>query len=262
MNHLFGKVSYLRLETAFKQGETYLKDLSFTAPFKVMTPFRKEDGAIEVMLLSASAGILEGDLQKMEFIVRSGSRMSFSSQSYEKIHRMEKGEASRTTIITIEPDAFFFYRPLPTIPFAGSAFSADTKVALSDTTAQFVYQEILSCGRKCSGEAFAYRYYRSKIRVYQNDRLIFCDNTHFSPETQQLSGFGMYEGYSHLLTLLYFCDTVLEERISQTREYFETTGYDGGISLLPYGGISIRVLGNSAQELEGCAQGLVAILTE
>ena len=63
----FGKVSRLYLKAGRRDGQTYLQDVSFTAPYKIMLPFEKKGGGIQVMLLSASAGIMEGDRQNFRF---------------------------------------------------------------------------------------------------------------------------------------------------------------------------------------------------
>ena len=65
----FGKTSRLSIRTRCHDGKTTVEDLSFTAPYKVMTPFSKEDGGISIMPLCASAGIMEGDVQEFTFQV-------------------------------------------------------------------------------------------------------------------------------------------------------------------------------------------------
>ena len=69
----FGRISTLHLTASVSerssqsgQAETYLKEMSFTAPYKVLSPFKREDGSIEVMILAVSAGIMEGDTQQIE----------------------------------------------------------------------------------------------------------------------------------------------------------------------------------------------------
>ena len=63
----FGKVSRFAVH-AEKQGErTVLSDVSFTAPYKLMAPFEKPDGGIQIMPLCASAGIMRGDRQEFSY---------------------------------------------------------------------------------------------------------------------------------------------------------------------------------------------------
>lgn len=63
-----------------KNGKTILEDLSFTAPYKIMAPFEKENGGIQIMPLCASAGIMEGDSQEFSYHVKEG-RISRSCRS-------------------------------------------------------------------------------------------------------------------------------------------------------------------------------------
>lgn len=43
----FGKVSRLSLTAAVSEDRTILQDVRFTAPYKIMHPFRKPDGSIQ-----------------------------------------------------------------------------------------------------------------------------------------------------------------------------------------------------------------------
>ena len=68
-----------------------LDDVSFTAPYKIMTPFQKENGGIQVMPLCASAGIMKGDRQQFTYQIGEGADVEILSQSFEKIHKMDGG---------------------------------------------------------------------------------------------------------------------------------------------------------------------------
>ncbi|MGN0183008.1 MAG: urease accessory protein UreD, partial [Candidatus Ornithomonoglobus sp.] len=74
----------LYIETSCANGRTVVSDSSFTAPFKITKPFYNGDTA-EIMIMQASAGILEGDSHELEFNVRSGSRVIITGQSYTKL---------------------------------------------------------------------------------------------------------------------------------------------------------------------------------
>ena len=43
MDNKFGKISRISACAALKDGRTILEDLSFTAPYKIMMPFEKEN---------------------------------------------------------------------------------------------------------------------------------------------------------------------------------------------------------------------------
>jgi len=253
----FGKTSRLNIASKNEDGITVLKEASFTAPFKVMQPFypQGERGIMQVMALSASAGIMEGDRQEISIEAGENSKLEFLSQSYEKIHKMQEGCAARNTDIHIKKGAFFFYNPLPTIPFAGSAFQSSTTIHLEDETSGLLLGEVISCGRSAGGERFRYRYYQSMLRIYCRQKLIYLDNTYFEPSKMHIEEIGMMEGYSHLASIIMVNQQMPENYLQTIREQIlDTDQMEGGISRTENGDIVIKVLGNSAQILETIIQ--------
>ncbi len=250
MENSFGQVSKLDLLAAEKGGKTILADVSFTAPFKIMRPFYEKKDLMTVMLLTASAGIMAGDVQQFHIRVAEQARMEFVSQAYEKIHRMEEGYARREATLTVEPNACLYYTPLPVIPYAGSDFRSRLEVRLADETSEFVFTEVLSCGRVAHGERFGYHRFSSRISVYQGDRLVYLDNTRFDPEEMDMEGFGMYEGFTHLSNLLICNQARSEAWIDQVRGLLdEREDLEGGVTRTAAGYLAVRILGRSGDSL-------------
>lgn len=254
----FGKTSLLRLTAGYAAGNaanhcggrTYLKELSFSAPFKVMAPFEQEDGGIQVMTLSASAGIMEGDTQEIQIRTEAGAKLECVSQSFEKIHKMEKGHAVRNTSIHVGKDSLLAYRPLPTIPFAESAFDSRTQISLEDDSSSLIYQEILSCGRVARGERFAFRHYHSLVETCQEGHLIYRENCRFSPASTPVDSMGLFEGRSHLASILFFHVDMKEWQMEEIRRMIDAReDLCGGLTVTGAGDIVVRVLGNQAQKL-------------
>ncbi len=75
------------------------------------------------------------------------------------------------------------------------------KIHLEDESSRFFLMEIISCGRKASGERFRYRKYASKVSVWRSGSLIYRDNTRYEPEKMDMEGIGMYEGYTHMANI-------------------------------------------------------------
>ena len=157
MENKFGKISRITACAALKNGKTILEDLSFTAPYKIMAPFEKENGGIQIMPLCASAGIMEGDSQEFSYHVKEGADLEVLSQSFEKIHKMDEGSASRTISVQVDPHAVLYYYPQPVIPFAQSSFTSTMTIHLADETSRLFLLEIISCGRNAHEERFQYR---------------------------------------------------------------------------------------------------------
>ena len=80
--------------------------------------------------------------------------------------------------------------PCRRFPFAASSFSTDTVIGLTDDSSHVVYEEILSCGRVARGERFAYRDYRSHVRVTCSGTPVFIDNTIYRPTSTDMEGLG------------------------------------------------------------------------
>ena len=201
MENKFGKISRITACAALKTGKTILEDLSFTAPYKIMAPFEKENGGIQIMPLCASAGIKEGDSQEFSYLVKEEADLEVLSQSFEKIHKMDEGSASRTISVQVDPHAVLYYYPQPVIPFAQSSFTSTMTIHLADETSRLFLLEIISCGRNAHEERFQYRRFASKVQIFRGQKLIYRDNTCYEPDKMPMEGIGMYEGYTHMANL-------------------------------------------------------------
>ena len=287
MDNKFGKVSRISACAALKDGKTILEDLSFTAPYKIMTPFEKENGGIQIMPLCASAGIMAGDSQEFSYHVKEGADLEILSQSFEKIHKMDEGSASRTIEVQVDKNAALYYYPQPVIPFAQSAFDSKMTIHLEDETSKLFLLEIISCGRNAHEERFQYRRFSSKVLLYRGEKLIYRDNTRYEPGKMPMEGIGLYEGYTHMANLFLskLCnrDNVdggketnidgmdikkqmnssgtertsdrtaeLQEKIWQILD--EDSEIDGGVTRLTTGNLALRIFGHRAQKLQQIAE--------
>lgn len=294
MDNKFGKVSRISACAALKDGKTILEDLSFTAPYKIMTPFEKENGGIQIMPLCASAGIMAGDSQEFSYHVKEGADLEILSQSFEMIHKMDEGSASRTIEVQVDKNAALYYYPQPVIPFAQSAFDSKMTIHLEDETSKLFLLEIISCGRNAHEERFQYRRFSSKVLLYRGEKLIYRDNTRYEPDKMPMEGIGLYEGYTHMANLFLskLCnrDNVdggketnidgmdikkqmnssgtgrtsdrtaeLQEKIWQILD--EDSEIDGGVTRLTTGDLALRIFGHRAQKLQQIAEKIKEIYT-
>ena len=283
MDNKFGKISRISVCAALTNGKTILEDLSFTAPYKIMMPFEKENGGIQIMPLCASAGIMAGDSQEFSYHVKEGADLEVLSQSFEKIHKMDEGSASRTIEVQVDKNAALYYYPQPVIPFAQSAFDSKMTIHLEDETSKLFLLEIISCGRNAHEERFQYRRFSSKVLLYRGEKLIYRDNTRYEPDKMPMEGIGLYEGYTHMANLFLskLCnrDNVdggketnidgmdikkqmnssgtertaeLQEKIWQILD--EDSEIDGGVTRLTTGDLALRIFGHRAQKLQQIAE--------
>jgi urease accessory protein len=249
-NH-FGKDSELYIRAGAVNGKTILEDSFFTAPYKIAKPFYNENRRLmNIMVMSASAGIMEGDCYRVNVKLGEAARTALLGQSYNKIHRMKAGNASQFNQFSLGTGAFFDYAPKPTIPFAGSNFQSLTECRM-ESGSSYLYSEILACGREKSGERFEFKTYKNCNKVYLEDDLIFMDNQVLSPEQQVLDGIGFFEGYTHQATLACFSEKIEDNLLDRFYEILqEIEGIDFGLTKIKKYGVLARILGSSSDFLE------------
>jgi urease accessory protein len=248
----------LRASSVCENGKTVLRNIFFTAPLKLLPPhlFVSASGeeAIRVTQLNVSAGIMAGDSQDICITIGGNTRVYWTSQSFEKLHKMNEGQwAHRDCRVDVAANAELHYRPLPVIAFADSDFRAHTVINLANETSRLVYSDIFSSGRVMRGESFAFRRYSNLLEVRQAGRLVCRDNTDYQPAAadnpNSIRGIGMFEGYTHTAAML-LCNTrvTVDSVREQLAAYAQkkpaaATTQESGVVL-------VKALGNSAEELE------------
>ncbi|MBP0965242.1 MAG: urease accessory protein UreD [Oscillospiraceae bacterium] len=179
-----------------KNGRTVITDSFFSSPIKIAKPFYYPRYT-EIMMMTASAGMLDGDIYEIEIVVKENASLKFTGQSFTKIFKSgEKGGAVQRVKITVENGGRFLYLPQPVIPFAESIFDGRTEIFLGNE-ASFLMQDIFSCGRTAMNEQFAFTSYRSRTAVHIDGTLAFLDNVKLLPNEADLSGIGFFEGHTH-----------------------------------------------------------------
>lgn len=247
----FEKETILYIKAAVKDRITILEDVFFTAPYKIAKPFFDHDnGILELVLMSASAGTMQGDRYNIKVALAPFARAALRGQSYNKIHRMKKGFASQRNLFILKEGSFFDYAPRPCIPFQDSSYQTITDCHL-DSNSIFLYSEILACGKAKSGESFRFKQFRNRLCIYHGDELIYLENQYYDPACQNLQGIGFFEGYTHQATLGCFGDCITEKILDDLYGILHsTTGIDFGISQAYKHGIVVKILGDGGDFLE------------
>lgn len=231
-------MSRLYLKTGYKNNRTIITDSFFTSPLKIAKPFYHEDFT-EIMMMTASAGILENDFYDIEIDVTENSKLKFSGQSYTKIFTsVEKGAVQKVKI-NIGKNAEFIYFPMPVIPFRDSIFRSDMEIYL-DKSSKFVMLDVISCGRKTMGEIFGFKSYISRITVYIDKNPVFLDNQRLVPRETNLSGIGFFENHTHTGMLYLYGYEITDLPENYNIEYGFSEAFNG---------ICIRISGSSGDDI-------------
>lgn len=157
----------------------------------------------------------------------------------------------------MQKDAVFCYYPQPVIPYAQSAFESDIKIHLKDESSKFFLMEIISCGRKASGERFQYRKYASKVSIWRSSSLIYRDNTRYELEKMDMEGNGIYESYTHMANI--FLTGGSEELQQNIWEILEQEPEcNGGVTKLVQNDLAVRIFRQRAQKQQEVAEKIKA----
>lgn len=251
MRNKFGKESRLYIKAKALNGKTYIQDSYFTAPLKIAKPFSDSvNGVVNLMIMSSSAGVMEGDTYRIDVELDKDAKVKLESQSYQKIHRMKDGNAVQHNSFNLAKGAFLDYDPKPTIPFSDSSFNSNTVCRLNEGAA-FIYSDILAAGRVKSGEAFRFREYSSTMRIYYDKELIFLENQFLNPKVQSLEQIGFFEGFTHQASMGFFYDGIKDELLNELYGILETfEDIQFGISKAKKHGLIVRMLGYGSDSLE------------
>ena len=241
----------LDIKIAHREGKSFLKDAYATQPFRIVPVGQyQKDNAAYLMIMSSSPGLLDGDDHRIQVDIAPGSKLQLQTQAYQRLFHM-KGHSSQTMEVNIGENAVFSYVPHPVVPQHSSHFLSHNIVHLA-SNCHLLLSEIVTCGRKMSGEEFMYNHFQNLTECYVNGRLVVKDNVLLQPDRMPIQGLGILEGYTHQGTLIYLNSAGLNpsDWIETFHEqYGETKDVAFGISELQHDGFMVRVLGYGAEQL-------------
>lgn len=244
-------INKLNIITGYKAGQSYLKDTYFTRPFRIANVGEdKSDPSLYLMIMSSSPGILDNDSYDIDITIETNCRLQLQTQSYQRLFRMKDG-AQQKISINLHANSELSYISHPIVPHENSIFKSHNVVHLNDNCV-FTYSEIITCGRKYSGEVFRFKQFQNLTEIYYHNKLLIKDNILLEPNLMEINVIGQVEGYTHQATLLHVNtgEISLENQAIYIRELLapEDDIIFGISQPLPYC-IIIRILGNGGEQL-------------
>ncbi len=149
------------------------------------------------------------------------------------------------------------------MPHEASCFSGADNIYLTEKH-NLVWSEIITCGRKLSGEEFKFTRFRSVTNIYFNNKLIVKENILLEPLQRKVHALGYLEGYTHQSTLLFISDDVDMDKLSGECNELLSGVEDVifGISTLPVNGLIFRMLRQKGEKLFDCNNRLAGLIRE
>jgi len=240
----------LKLRLGVRHGKTVLLQGSWRCPLQVMKPLELADGSLMVSLLHPAGGILQGDALGIQIAVEEGARVLITTPSVAKAYRMETGEAVQEIRASLARDAALEFLPEMTLLFAGSRLTQKTSIAMEEG-AHLLWWEIVATGRRARGEALAFESFHSSFEVRQGATLLALERMHLEPGKREYRLPTLLADYSHWGSLWIFTTgNHLERAEEQARaQVFHHPRVHAGISRLHRGGLLLRALGSSNQQI-------------
>jgi urease accessory protein len=173
-----GRIGGVRLELVNDKGRTTLGHCYQQVPLRVVPPFQFEPGQPALLyLLNPTAGLMDGDGQRVEIHARAGAQAIVVGQSATRIHPCLHRYATQQWHVHLEPGARLVLLPGPAIPFENCRYFQRVVIDLAEG-ANLAWGDIWLAGRYARG-AFSerYRFQRvvQELTVRRSGALIFRD---------------------------------------------------------------------------------------
>lgn len=241
--------SRIVVSTEQEGPRTMLKESYYNAPYKVVhygSPLFHSH--LELIIMSSSPGVLDGDELDMTVHVREGSRLRLFTQSFNKLHPMREG-ARQQVNVDLGEGSVFQYIPHPVTPFKDSVYKTVNTIRMAPD-ATLIWGDIIAAGRIHMGEAFQFTKLHSVTKMYRGDRLVLADNQLMMPQEQPLRDLLFFEGYTHQATLVYASPkgNALKQELDEILDgAYEEISF--GFTQCADGMVMIRALGNDGEML-------------
>lgn len=239
----------LNLRTELKGSVTRLTAARHEGPLRVQRPFQQRDGSCHIYMLHPPGGLVGGDSLNVTIFAGTDTHTVVTTPAagkhYGCLPEMPQQIVRQT--MTVGPGAFFEWVPQESIFFNKTNASVYQTVNL-DESSRYLGWEILTLGRRASGEDFSGGNLCQSVEIRVAGRLIHRERLQFS-ESLQNAVWGL-DSHSVVGTLVAFnlSDSLDEIRGQLSDPEWGVT--QKGCTLL------VRYVGSSAED---CREGFFGL---
>jgi urease accessory protein len=241
----------LSLELANDAGHTIITRQRSHLPLQIFGLQYVAHGATAYLqIVNPCGGLFEGDTAEIEVTMHPGTGLYLTTQAATKIYPADHGEVTcQRTRLHVASGAILEYCPLPLMPFAQALYSQETTVQVEPGGVCLV-AEVLAPGRAARGERFAYQMIRSRIEGWVGKQLTLFDQMILEPRQRSYEGLGLLQGRHYLGMLYVLTIQSFDGHIPDwNRQLMQRYGETIGITALAHGGLVVRLLGGTSQEV-------------
>ena len=249
------------IKTAAHGQGSFLQQVYAEPPFKVadITETRNQR-QVQLMLMSSSPGVLDEDCYNIKIELGQNSALQLTTQSYQRLFNMKKG-AVQNMEVHMANNSSLVYLPHPVVPHESSVFRASNKLFLTGSC-HVTWAEILTCGRKLSGERFLFSFYHAVTEIFLNNKLVLKENLRMAPGKIATDTIGQMEGFTHQASLI--CLSPLQAINKKKEAVLDYLSMQkdilAGVTTAPVNGLIVRMLGNGGEQLFECVKQMAALI--
>ena len=175
------------------------------------------NGVPYYFLINMGGGFVEGEQYQVTIDVNKDAHALVTTQTPTYVYKCEKGQLTQqNTSITLEENSYLEYMSDEVIPYLKSRYFQTSRIDM-DKSAHLIYSDGVTAGWSHDDLPFQYHYFRNLTQIYQDNELVYSDQTLLEPEKQDMFKLG----------------------------YFES---DFAISSLDISGLVLRILGKTAED--------------
>jgi urease accessory protein len=228
---------YLSLDLVCGDGRTSIARQRSRPPLQT---FGLQDadchGSAYLQIVNPCGGLFEGDSTAVEVSLQRGAHLYLTTQAATKVYPAEHGQVTRQHIQL-------------RVASGATLYAQEIEIQVKSGGVCLV-AEVLAPGRIARGERFAYQMVRSRVEGWMDDRLALFEQLRLQPQQDSYTGVGMMDGQSYVATLYVLTSQDLDPWIrGWNRSLAEQHGECVGITALAYGGLVVRLRGQTGQEV-------------
>jgi urease accessory protein len=229
---LTGWLAQLNLEFETRQDRTILVRRQHYGPMviqKLLQP--AADAAAHGVILHPPGGVAGGDKLELTVKLADKAQVLLTTPGATKWYKSAGRLASQQVSITLAENAQMEWLPQENIIFNGAEVSLDTTVSLAKA-AKLATWEIVSLGRRASGEQWQQGRFKQHLTIHREQRLIWSEATVLQPDSLVLTAQSGLRGQTVFGNFIVAAGAVPEAIVAQCRAISTEAGRVG-VTALP-----------------------------
>lgn len=217
----------IRASFALTGPRTGLAGLYQSGGLRLLCP--KVQSGCEAVLINTGGGIAGGDATRLTFAAATGTQVTLTTQSAERIYRAQTVAAEVDISLALAPGASFAWLPQETILFDGASLRRRFDVDMASDS-RLIALESYVFGRLAMGETHPHGRLHDRWRVRRDGKLIFAEDLRLQGSlSDTLDHPACGNGARAVATLLYVAADA-KTKLAQLRDGFTATGCECGTS--------------------------------